>query len=58
MTENLVILVLFVLLFGIVSLRFCFLLHSIKNQDEREYEWDDEEWADADYIRHSKYYED
>lgn len=58
MSEILLILVLFVLLFGIVSLRFCFLLHSLKNEDEKERNWDDEEWSNAEYIRHSKYYED
>lgn len=58
MSEYLLILVLFVLLFGIVALRFCFLLHDLKKESEKERDWDDKEWFDAECIRHSKYYED
>ncbi len=58
MTEALAIVGLFILLFGIVALRFCFLLNDLKDRDEKERNWDDKEWFDAECIRHSKYYED
>lgn len=58
MTEVWAILALFILLFGIVSLRFCFLLHNLKNREENERKAYDEEWQNAEYYRYWQHYED